>query len=101
MNECGIRELFFAHCGSFLKCDLVFPLMLLLLVHGLYTFKCFLLHVYVQDGLSALMLASHYGHITSAQLLVEKGADKDAKNKVRQYKMVRFSIDTCVEEKVV
>ena len=36
-----------------------------------------------QDGSTALMLAAMYGHLACVKVLVEKGADLEAKNNVR------------------
>ena len=35
-----------------------------------------------QDGATPLIIAAYKGHVAVAGLLVEKGADKDAPNKV-------------------
>ena len=44
---------------------------------------CLFLCVNTKDGWTALMIASQNGHTATAQLLVEAGANKEAKNKVR------------------
>jgi len=44
---------------------------------------CLFLCVNTKDGFAALMIASQNGHTATAQLLVEAGANKEAKNKVR------------------
>jgi len=39
---------------------------------------------YLQDGYSALIVASRNGHTDTVQLLVQTGADKEARNYVRE-----------------
>jgi hypothetical protein len=36
-----------------------------------------------QDGATALMLSAKFGHAKCLRMLLEKGADKDARGKVR------------------
>ena len=47
---------------------------------------CLFLCVNTKDGFAALMIASQNGHTATAQILVEAGANKEAKNKVREEK---------------
>ena len=47
--------------------------------------KCLCLSLYVQEGFTALHLASGSGHVTTVQLLVEAGASLDVQTNVSCY----------------
>jgi len=59
---------------------------------------CLFLCVNTKDGFTALMIASQHGHTATAQLLVEAGADKEAKSKVRDCARDAFANRPMVRE---
>ena len=54
-----------------------------MIVHGWCVFVSLSLCFNTKNDWTALMHASQHGHTATAQLLVEAGADKEAKSKVR------------------
>ena len=55
------------------------------MIHSVHVYRHVTVHVNLQEGVTALVLASENGHLITVQLLVEAGASLDVQTNVSCY----------------